>query len=128
MENLKLNKQQKMSMKVLSVDDSLNIKNLEEAISNKSGDFTSGEIGGYSPDKTAEANLLKQDLSCWGYWQDHYYPQVIRESYPIYIRNEAEDKGRKAFEIIKMMKDKKIIKLDTVADFIEAMDALIKII
>jgi len=26
------------------------------------------------------------------------------------------------------MKDKKIIKLDTVADFIEAMDALIKII
>ena len=68
------------------------------------------------------------NLSAWGYWQDYYYPSVIRESYPVYIRERAEDKGKQAFEIIKALQDKKLIKLDKVADFIETMDTLIKIL
>ena len=66
--------------------------------------------------------------SGWNYWQDYYYPQIIRESYPIYVRERAEDKGKKAYEIIKILKDKKIIRLNTVAEFVDAMDELIKIL
>lgn len=64
----------------------------------------------------------------WDYWQDLYYPQVIRTSYPVYIQERAQDKGKQAFEIIKMLQDKKLIKLDKVSDFVEAMDCLIKIL
>lgn len=66
--------------------------------------------------------------TCWDYWQNDYYPLVIRESYPVYLQERAQDKGKKAFEIIKMLKDKKLIKLEKVSDFINAMDALIKIL
>lgn len=69
-----------------------------------------------------------KNLSCWGYWQDYYYPNVIRESYPVYIQERAQDKGKKAFELIKILSDKKIIKLDKVKDFIDAMDAIMAIL
>lgn len=62
----------------------------------------------------------------WGYWQDQYYPQVIRESYPVYIRERAMDKGKQAFEILKALMDKNLVKIDKVKDFIEAMDTLLK--
>ena len=68
------------------------------------------------------------DSNCWGYWRDYYYPEVIRESYPVYIKERSEDKGKKAFEVIKSMMDKRLLKMDTVRDFIEAMDLLIKIL
>jgi len=64
----------------------------------------------------------------WDLWVNYYYPEVINKSYPVYIQHRAEDKGKQAFEIIKMLKDKKLIKLDTVGDFIDAMDELIKIL
>jgi hypothetical protein len=64
----------------------------------------------------------------WDYWQNYYYPQVISHSYPVYVQERAQDKGRQAFEIIKMLQDKKLIKLDKVSDFIDAMDCLIKIL
>ena len=64
----------------------------------------------------------------WQYWTDYYYPQVIRESYPIYIQERAKDSGKQAFEIIKALQDKDLIKLDKVKDFVEAMDILIKIL
>lgn len=66
--------------------------------------------------------------TAWNYWQDNYYPYIIRDSYPVYIRERAEDKGKQAFEIIKALQDKKLVKLDKVSDFIEAMDILIKIL
>jgi len=66
-------------------------------------------------------------MSCWDYWQYNYYP-IIRESYPIYIRERAIDKGKQAFEVIKMLKDSRFLKLDTVSDFIDLMDKLIKIL
>ena len=64
----------------------------------------------------------------WDFWQNQYYPQVIRESYPIYVRERAEDKGKQAFEVIKMLQDKRFVKFEKVSDFIDAMDALIKIL
>ena len=67
-----------------------------------------------------------QTLSCWGYWRDYYYPQYY--SYPVYIQERAKDKGKQAFEIIKMLKDKRFLKLETVGEFIDVMDELIKIL
>lgn len=64
----------------------------------------------------------------WDFWQDRYYPTVIRKEYPVYIQEQSYDKGKKAFEIIKMMKDKKLVELKTVGQFIDAMDELIKIL
>lgn len=66
--------------------------------------------------------------SCWSYWQDWYYPNTIINSYPVYIREQAQDNGKKAFEILKHLQDKKLMKIEKVADFIEAMDVLIKIL
>jgi len=64
----------------------------------------------------------------WDYWQNWYYPTVIRESYPVYLGERARDKGKQAFEIIKILKDKKFVKLEKVANFIDLMDELIKIL
>lgn len=69
-----------------------------------------------------------EPLTGWSYWRDYYYPTIIRESYPVYIQEKAVDKGKQAFEILKTLQDKKLIKLEKVADFIEAMDSLIKIL
>lgn len=64
--------------------------------------------------------------TAWGYWQQYYYPQVILQSYPVYLQNKAMDKGKQAFEICKSLLDKKLIKLDKVSDFVEAMDTILK--
>jgi hypothetical protein len=66
--------------------------------------------------------------SCWGYWQDYYYPYIVRESYPVYLQERSKDKAKQAYEIIKILKDKKLAKLEKVADFIDLMDELIKIL
>ena len=79
-------------------------------------------------DNQGAGTTYTKNLSCWGYWQDYYYPNVIRESYPVYIQERAQDKGKKAFELIKILSDKKIIKLDKVKDFIDAMDAIMAIL
>ena len=92
-----------MAMMNCSIGDSLGISNADYSISNGS-------------------------MSCWGYWQDLYYPQVIRESYPVYIQERSKDKAKQAYEIVKILKDKKLAKLEKVADFIDLMDELIKIL
>lgn len=71
---------------------------------------------------------IGNSITAWDFWTDRYYPSVIRESYPVYIRERAEDKGKQAFELIKALQDKKLMKLDKVSDFIDAMDILIKIL
>lgn len=73
-------------------------------------------------------SLSSGNMSCWHYWRDYYYPHVIRESYPVYIEERSKDKGKQAFEIIKVLKDKKLVKLQKVGDFIDLMDELIKIL
>jgi len=57
-----------------------------------------------------------------------YYPEVIKTSYPVYIQERALDKGKQAFEIIKILKDKKLVNMTKVGDFIDLMDELIKIL
>lgn len=70
----------------------------------------------------------KNSMSCYGYWRDYYYPTVIKESYPVYLQERSQDKGKQAFEIIKVLKDKKLVNMSKVADFIDLMDELIKIL
>lgn len=77
----------------------------------------------------AQANVVyyaDSNGTLWNYWQNQYYPYVIRESYPVYIQERAMDKGKHAFELLKALMDKGLIKVDKVKDFIEAMDTILK--
>ena len=67
-------------------------------------------------------------ISCWDYWTQYHYPQTIFTSYPVYLQERAKDKGKQAFEIIKILKDKRFVNLEKVGDFIDLMDELIKIL
>ena len=100
---------------------------LSQSIDDQSLKFNTAEnktyITGDFPSQTTSSST-----SCWGYWTNDYYPYVIRESYPVYLQERAKDKGKQAFEIIKILKDKKLVKLETVANFIDLMDELIKIL
>ena len=71
---------------------------------------------------------ITQSGTTWDYWQEYYYPYVIKESYPIWIQERAVDKGAKAFEIIKILRDKKLVEVRTVKQFVDLMDTLIKIL
>ena len=64
--------------------------------------------------------------SLWDYWHKDYFPYVIRESYPVYVQERAVDKGKQAFELLKALMDKGLVKVDKVKDFIEAMDTILK--
>lgn len=111
---------------------------LNQSMDNDSLTFSNTTVGGtnISSSGTAGANYTTTNTgwvgmpgtSCWHYWQDFYYPQVIRKSYPVYIQERAKDKGKQAFEIIKVLKDKKLIRMDKVGDFIDLMDSLINIL
>ena len=111
-----MDKNKVMAAMSAQVDNNLNLDSGSSATSN----FLQ-MTGGSSTD-------VSSSMSCWRYWQDYYYPYVIRDSYPTYIESRARDKGREAFEIIKMLRDTRFLKLETVGDFIELMDKLIKIL
>jgi len=63
---------------------------------------------------TSNYQSIGWDSSCTLY--PSYY------SYPVYVK----DSTKQAFEIIKVLQDKKLLKLDKVSDFIEVMDAIIE--
>lgn len=65
-------------------------------------------------------------LGAYEFYQNHYYPYIVKESYPVYLQERALDKGKQAFEIIKVLQDKKLMKMTTAQEFIDAMDLLIK--
>ena len=75
---------------------------------------------------TTYYNYNEPSNTLWGYWQGTYYPQVIRESYPMYIQEKAMDKGKHAFELLKALMDKNLLKIEKVSDFIDAMDTILK--
>ena len=81
-------------------------------------------VGDFQP--TTASNYWPETV--WDFWQDEYYPKVVKVSYPVYLQERAMDKGQKAFEIIKILQDKKMVKMEKVSDFIDLMDALIKIL
>jgi len=107
-----------MAMMDIGLDKNMNL------INSLTADCSGNTYGIVDEDYTAGGS----NLTCYHYWQDYYYPQIIRESYPVYIQDRAKDKGKQAFEIIKILKDKKFVKLDKVGDFIDLMDELIKIL
>ena len=97
------------------LDNNLNIQTTATA-----GQFTTSNAGQFTTSNTG-------NMTCWQYWTDYYYPHY-HQSYPVYIQDRALDKGKQAFEIIKVLKDKKLVKLEKVSDFIDLMDELIKIL
>lgn len=99
-----------------------NLAELKQELANYNTNYIGDKI------TSSDNTKYQTQLSSWHWWEDYYYPRVIKESYPVYIQEKALDKGKQAYEIIKMMKDKRFVKLDTGADFIEIMDALIKIL
>ena len=109
-----MNKSEVNNIMSMKIDDNFNLLNDSVVALNKMSSAT------YS--------ATENSVSCWGYWRDYYYPDVIRQSYPVYIQERAQDKGKQAFEIIKMLKDKRFLKLEAVGDFIDVMDELIKIL
>jgi len=102
-----MDKNQAMSMLNCSVDSNLGIN-------------TTGDYPLYS--------RVNGTYTCWDYYQREYYPVIVKESYPVYLQERAKDKGKQAFEIIKILKDKKLVQLKTVGNFIDLMDELIKIL
>lgn len=104
--NKVFNKQEAMSMLDKSVDSqSLNI------------DFTT----------TNDSMYDGINMTSWDYWNNYYHPYAY-PSYPVYIQERAKDSSRQAFEIVKMLNDKKKLNIKTVKDFIDVMDTLIKIL
>ena len=76
-----MDKNQVLAMSSMKLDDNLNF-------------ITNASVSNFGfPTSTTD------NVSCWHYWQDYYYPQVIHPSYPVYIRERAEDKGKAAFEM-----------------------------
>ena len=107
-----------MAMMSCSLDDNLSLKD----------NNISGIMEKFSDSNDAAIFTDGTNYTCWDYWRNDYYPYIIRESYPVYIQERAKDKGKQAFEIIKILKDKKLVQLKTVGDFIDLMDELIKIL
>lgn len=108
-----MNKQDIMAAKNASLDNNLNVT------------YTANGLYAVGDKNIANA-LYQTPLTGWSYYTDYYYPYVVKESYPVYLQERAQDKGKQAFEIIKALQDKKLMKLEKVSDFIEAMDTLIK--
>ena len=117
-----------MAMMNCSVDDNFNLSNEWEGGNGNNPVITGTSDAVSLVDSNGGYTFNGTDLSCWGYYQDYYYPTVIRESYPVYLQERAKDKGKQAFEIIKILKDKKLVQLKTVGNFIDLMDELIKVL
>jgi hypothetical protein len=125
------NKEQAMSMLNCQVDNNLNFSasgiSVNYAVGTESINLESSGTANMLDNKTWVADY-PQKLTCWDWWSNYYYPGVIKEYYPVYIQERALDKGKQAYEIIKMLKDKKLIEIKSVSKFMELMDALIKIV
>lgn len=135
---LNFTKQEVMGLLDSKLDDNLSVNFVGFNTSGSgynSGDLSTYTTGGNLNSGATITNAVYRydgntagPLTGWSYFTNYYYPQVIRESYPVYLQERAQDKGKQAFEIIKSLQDKKLMKLDKVSDFIDAMDTLIKIL
>lgn len=140
-----MNNDQIMQMRDVKLDSNLGIKaEAVSAVFSANGDdlFKAGNDIAVKQDAIGIAKNVISDfplndlglgkmdahMTGWEYWQDWHYPRIIRESYPVYIQERSQDKGKEAFEIIKMLKDKKFLSPKNVGEFIDLMDELIKIL
>ena len=63
---------------------------------------------------------------CYDYWQNSYpAPVGYVYSFSTYT---PQDKGLKALSIIKILIKKKVAKIDTIEQFIDVMDELVKVL
>jgi hypothetical protein len=115
-----------MNMLNMALDDNLafEVSSSEDNLTYKAQNGTSGNYS--TAGSTYDTRVNAVGYSAWDYWERNYYPYVIKESYPVYLQERATDKGKMAFEIIKMLKDKRFVHLEKVSDFIDCMDLLIK--
>lgn len=90
--------------------------------------FNTSSIVSTNVTGTGDSLFYKDTMTCYDWWQNWYYPYIIKESYPVYIQERAKDKGKQAYEIIKQLKDKKLIEIKSVKQFMEIMDELIKVL
>ncbi len=58
-------------------------------------------------------------------WYNNHYYHWYPNYYPVTIQ---VDTTKKAFEIVKVLQDKKVIKLSTVKQFVELVDSILKIL
>ena len=79
------------------------------------------EITGYAGD-------IIDMTGCYDYWHEQrpiIYPTPINYTF---CSHTIEDKGLKALSIIKVLIKKKLIKIDTIEQFVDIMDELVKIL
>ncbi len=79
------------------------------------GETTAGVI-------TGEYNLNQ-------YWYPDWYYPTVREYYPVYYGywQSNQDKHQQAFNVARMLVDKKIVELKKVKDFIELVENIFKV-
>lgn len=67
-------------------------------------------------------------VGCYNYWQEQrpiIYPTPIAYNF---CNHTVEDKGLKALSILKVLITKKLAKIETIEQFIDIMDELVKIL
>ena len=115
-----------INMMNCSIDNDSFTVNINDVETWYTGDLTN-RMGG-SIINTSLSEWNNNNLSCWNWWQNYYYPYIIKESYPVYIKEKSKDKGKMSYELIKKLRDKKLIKVEKVSDFVKLMDELIKLL
>ena len=63
-------------------------------------------------------------INCYPYWQMNT-PLYYSYSYPLYFR---EDKGEKAFAVVKALQKSGAIQLKTAKQFMDVMDAVLQVL
>ena len=82
-----------------SIDNDSFTVNINDVETWYTGDLTN-RMGG-SIINTSLSEWNNNNLSCWNWWQNYYYPYIIKESYPVYIKEKSKDKGKMSYELIK---------------------------
>ncbi len=96
--------------------------NLSESGKITLGIVTTSAINtGASADGVTHTNYM----DCHDWWHQYYYPAY----YPGYYQSTIYiDKGQKAIELVKVLMDSDVIKVDTVKQYVDVLDKIIKII
>ena len=83
-------------------------------------------------EKAMSLNSSWSDVSSSSYNNYYYpwYPETIREYYPIYYRiwETEPDKFEQAFKIVNKLMEKKIVEIRKVKDFVELVNEIVDII
>ena len=76
---------------------------------------------------TGYAGDIIDMTGCYDYWHEQRHIVYPPASYT-FCSHTTEDKGLKALSIIKVLIKKKLAKIDTIGQFVDIMDELVKIL